>query len=679
MKTPPLLLAATLLFWGWQTDFLLWAGVMAILLESSRLIHFRLSFSDTDLNRIWDLCGLLFAGAYVIIRNSVDIRLPAFVFPQWLPFVFFPMMLAQAFGTADSISMKTFSWLLRWRKAESKWSGRRINFSYLYFAICIFGASTTNKFSAIVIEKNFNWFFVCLALLITWALFAVRPKRVPLPLWICMMLMIAGTGFIAQQSLHEAQSRIETTLGSLIIRLLGRRHSDPTEGRTAIGRIGRLKLSGRIVLRVEPINKKSAPDLLREVTYGSYKNESWFAHHANYSELSLGKNESWTLVSKKADLGATIYGNLDKNSAIVPLPLGTAEITNLPAAVKMNSYGTVKAEEIAGPFAYYVNYGPGATADSPPGDADINDVPEREKEALVKIAEQLELDSSTKTDRQKLHSIAQFFENKFSYSTFISDEHVDRSGRKSPLSLFLERTHSGHCEYFATATVLLARVAKIPARYATGYSVQESSKSGDLFIVRERHAHAWALVWDREKGCWENFDTTPASWDKIEEQNASFFEPLSDAWSRLVFEFSKWRYGKANYQQYLIWALIPLVVILVWRIVFNKERQRRQKVGPTTIKTDWPGLDSEFYLIEKCLAELGLARPQEESLLHWKTRIRTATPYFNRQLEDILTLHHRYRFDPEGISKGDREQLAKNVRDWLAMVAKAKKDAVPTH
>ncbi|MBT8330725.1 MAG: transglutaminase-like domain-containing protein, partial [Deltaproteobacteria bacterium] len=36
---------------------------------------------------------------------------------------------------------------------------------------------------------------------------------------------------------------------------------------------------------------------------------------------------------------------------------------------------------------------------------------------------------------------------------------------------FLTRSRSGHCEYFATATVLLLRQAGIPARYARGYSV----------------------------------------------------------------------------------------------------------------------------------------------------------------------------------------------------------------
>ena len=48
----------------------------------------------------------------------------------------------------------------------------------------------------------------------------------------------------------------------------------------------------------------------------------------------------------------------------------------------------------------------------------------------------------------------------------------------SALDDFLNRSRAGHCEYFATATVLLLRAAGIPARYATGYSVQEVESAG---------------------------------------------------------------------------------------------------------------------------------------------------------------------------------------------------------
>ncbi len=664
MNTPPFLIAAALLFWGWQTDFLIFGAIMGAAVESSRFVKSRLHFSDTDLNRIWDLCGLLFAGAFALVYSSQEIRLPAFVFPQWLPFVFLPMMLAQSYGTADSIGLKTYSWFLRWRKAESEWSSRRVNFSYLYLAICILGASTTNKFGANLNDKQFNWYYLCLAIVLGWALFSVRPRRLPLPYWLSLLLIVFGGGFVAHRTLQHAQASIETAVGSWIIRFWGRRQIDPSESRTAIGRIGRLKLSGKIILRVEPSDGKSAPDLLRETTFVGYRNETWYAGRSQYNPV-VSENDSWTLVQKKADLGATIHAYLNNRATILPLPVGTSKITNLPAVLKINELGTVKAEEGPGLMSYFVNYGPGPSADGAPTDRD-RDVNDSERPALEKIAQELRFDSPelAQNDDKKLQAISRFFANNFTYSTFISQQHVDPTGMRTPLAVFLEDTHSGHCEYFATATVLLARRAGIPARYATGYSVQETAGTKS-YVVRERHAHAWAMVW--RNGTWENFDTTPASWDAMERQNASFFQPLSDLWSRIVFEFSKWRYGKTSYQTYLVWALVPLILILIWRIVRNKERKRLHDNGKATSLVVWPGADSEFYAVQRKLIELGFSRSPEEPAAVWCHRIAATYPSL-QEVATISALHTRYRFDPDGISIENRQRLSSLVSDILRKI-----------
>ena len=64
-----------------------------------------------------------------------------------------------------------------------------------------------------------------------------------------------------------------------------------------------------------------------------------------------------------------------------------------------------------------------------------------------------------------------YFRDNFRYSLY----RPAPDGEVSALEDFLRRSRAGHCEYFATATVLLLRAAGVPARYATGYSVQEWS------------------------------------------------------------------------------------------------------------------------------------------------------------------------------------------------------------
>jgi hypothetical protein len=72
MKTPPGLLAAGLLFWGWQTHSLVAGVLMAAVLEGSRLITARWEFSEIDFRRVWNLCTILFVGATIYAFSAHD-------------------------------------------------------------------------------------------------------------------------------------------------------------------------------------------------------------------------------------------------------------------------------------------------------------------------------------------------------------------------------------------------------------------------------------------------------------------------------------------------------------------------------------------------------------------------------------------------------------------------------
>src|SRR5438094_7558744 len=122
MKPPPLLLGAALLFWGWQTGFLVAGSVMAVVLESPLVIKTRWDFSDDDFRRLWTFCSLLLLAA--LIYAFADNRGPAdliglFQNPnfytqrnagtasartaasliRWLPMIFFLFVLAQTFSS----------------------------------------------------------------------------------------------------------------------------------------------------------------------------------------------------------------------------------------------------------------------------------------------------------------------------------------------------------------------------------------------------------------------------------------------------------------------------------------------------------------------------------------------------------------------------------------------------
>src|SRR5580765_3616039 len=71
-RTPPFLLGAALLFWGYYTGFFIPGLLMGITLESARWLKTRWEFSDEDFSRIWTFCTLLFlaAGLFAFTRNQ---------------------------------------------------------------------------------------------------------------------------------------------------------------------------------------------------------------------------------------------------------------------------------------------------------------------------------------------------------------------------------------------------------------------------------------------------------------------------------------------------------------------------------------------------------------------------------------------------------------------------------
>jgi hypothetical protein len=81
----------------------------------------------------------------------------------------------------------------------------------------------------------------------------------------------------------------------------------------------------------------------------------------------------------------------------------------------------------------------------------------------------------------------------------------------------------GHCEYFAAATILLARTAGYPARMAVGFRGGIWNAISGNFTVRNSDAHAWCELLDRAKQEWIRVDPTPP------EGNAPFSDVVGAA------------------------------------------------------------------------------------------------------------------------------------------------------
>lgn len=110
------------------------------------------------------------------------------------------------------------------------------------------------------------------------------------------------------------------------------------------------------------------------------------------------------------------------------------------------------------------------------------------------------------TPRAKAASIERFFAENFEYEI----NQTTAPGRVDPLAHFLDSRHAAHCEYFASATVMMLRANDVPARYVTGYVADEVHEDDDrLWYARNRDAHAWVEAFDEETGQWFAVESTP--------------------------------------------------------------------------------------------------------------------------------------------------------------------------
>ncbi|MBM3802251.1 MAG: DUF3488 domain-containing protein [Acidimicrobiia bacterium] len=73
-----------------------------------------------------------------------------------------------------------------------------------------------------------------------------------------------------------------------------------------------------------------------------------------------------------------------------------------------------------------------------------------------------------------------------------------------------KQARRGHCEYFASAMVVLLRMLHVPARIVNGFQTGEYNDVGETFVFRGRDAHSWVEAWIEERG-WIPFDPTPAA------------------------------------------------------------------------------------------------------------------------------------------------------------------------
>lgn len=114
-----------------------------------------------------------------------------------------------------------------------------------------------------------------------------------------------------------------------------------------------------------------------------------------------------------------------------------------------------------------------------------------------------ELTNEQPTAYAKAKAIEQFL-RQYTYDLEVPDPPTDVI---DIADYFLFELQRGYCDYYATAFIVLARAAGIPARFATGYAVGHWSPVEAVWIVTEGEAHSWPEVYFPDYG-WIPFEPT---------------------------------------------------------------------------------------------------------------------------------------------------------------------------
>lgn len=651
-NAPKLLTGMCLLLWGWQHE-ILWAAIpMAVAAEAHSLIKARFDIKRKELNILFDMCAVFFAGILIYGIISASGSKAIFLLILWLPIVLFPMLLVQRYSSHwDLIPMTTISF--KARKANQ--TNRSIDISFLYIAAILLSASSSN------ITPIIFYIFICLVLFISsWKL---RGNFFPKWAFILIFPFAAAGGFIMDSGIVKAQLYIENQIGSWFLSWF-KTDADPFRRETRIGDIGLLKGSGQIIHRITTDKDSLPPKLIRNGTFDILIGKTWKTSNKDFFALKRNGFLSWSInqfnttpVNNLSTKKVTI-SSYSENNSILSIPLGALTINNIPAEkIEQTLLGTLKATNTSNFLNYEITYYEQNSAaieyNHPPKIQDMQ-IPSSLTQSLNLINSELNLND--KPPKEVIESLKRFFSDNFSYSLKL---HKTNSVQP-PLIDFLQNTKSGHCEYFATATTLLLRQAGIPARYATGFSIQEYDDFEGAWLAREHHAHAWALAYI--DGRWINIDNTPPAWLEEDREEDSVLLSIYNVLSWVRFAYNKRRMSNEDIisDPYIYFFAAIMAVFIAYRI--NKRRKKTSHstqtidIAQDSNRNPW----KDFFI---SIEDKTVPRNESETLFDWLSR---CSPSLNerqqKRLRGVIVSYYRYRFDPSA----DKGQLEEDINRLIS-------------
>ena len=695
---PRLLLGVALMLWGGISDHPLIGLITAIIVEASHWTRIRWEFSDLASQRAWrtSLVLLLFSGAIIWMNSSVISALPKTV--VWLPVIILPLQFVQSYGIHRSISLTNFSQFLRRRKAHCEKYGLpfrdvRFNFGYVYLTVTLVASALGDHARSVI-------FFPAALILIIWAFhrsFSWKQRLAPIGALVMITLATIG-GLGGEKALNYAYQRF--VLGNYQYGSL----DWARQTRTSIGELREIKQSPAIQWRLIP-GHGDLPRLVRVAAYNTYLNTYWSTvlpvdprdedavrTTGMFEDLpSVGADEIEYRITALAedntflDPSAATHPSLPyftlrgshPRKGLLPIPANAASIVQESQQLEINPFGTLRLDPKHPVTDTVVRWADPMTTARPPWedprnpdrvDPDLR-IPTNESEAIAEFVDQLGLRDLPFEERIRV--LRQHFNDHFTYTRYLEQPRPRTdNGRAAFVTIFLNQTKRGHCEYFATATAFILRECGVPTRYATGFSVAERDPKTGIAFLRGTHAHAWALAWDAEREKWVDVDLTPADWTGRETPRMPAWQSWLDRLQMLRDDLLVWRTQPGNMAMAILLMVLPLLfgaLLVVRRLWRSKKRLEEERVTtPYRRQIETTALSD---LEPLATPHIGPRLPGTP-ITRWLRQLIPLLPD-PIPLENAIRLHQARRFDPASSpDQLDPDLVAKvsQVRDDLTQL-----------
>ena len=311
-----------------------------------------------------------------------------------------------------------------------------------------------------------------------------------------------------------------------------------------LGQLGEILENDSVVMSVEMFDEKDAriapegESLLRGVTMAIYENGRWFRQSKGSGSrfFPLVLPEAVVRAAESRATGIIRQSiKLESNDSIAlfglrPMIEATSN-TRFPPELNTSDGSIYRSDPRSGPYDYEVrslkvrpesDEGVAQVGEYPPNFSRKNDlrgIPEGMRPRLRQIALGVIEKALPPEDRDDLRKKARVLERHLRDSgEFAYTLKLERDDRDlDPVLDFLINRKQGHCEYFASALVLLLRSVDVPARMVNGFKGGDWNEIARVLSVRQKHAHSWVEAYlgdtpgPNRAPLWLTLDPTPGN------------------------------------------------------------------------------------------------------------------------------------------------------------------------